>query len=75
MIPEHSLVVLNHNVAESQLVSGDVGTVVHVHKHGEAYEVEFIDGHGVTIALLTMMAAAIRPIESGEILHSRKRAL
>jgi hypothetical protein len=74
MIPEHSLVVLDRNIADRQLVSGDVGTVVHVHGQGEAYEVEFVDGKGSTIALLTLPASEIRPIESGELLHARKRA-
>lgn len=74
MITEHSMVVLDRDLAESNLVAGDVGAVVHIHGQGKAYEVEFVDGQGATIALLTLPAADIRPIGSGELLHTRRRS-
>jgi hypothetical protein len=43
MIEEHDRVVLNPPVPSERLEAGDVGTVVHVYKDGEAYEVEFCD--------------------------------
>ncbi len=74
MIAEHSIVVLNDDRAADGLYSGDVGAVVHVYGDGKAYEVEFVDGDGTSIALLTLEAADVRPIEAGELLHTRRRA-
>ena len=74
MITEHSMVVLNDARTADGLHAGDVGAVVHVYAEGKAYEVEFVDGDGTTVALLTLEAADIRPIEAGELLHTRRRA-
>lgn len=74
MIAEHSLVVLDCDPANDRLHRGDVGTVVHVYGEGDAYEVEFVDGGGATIALLTMDAGDVRPIKPGEVLHARRTA-
>jgi len=73
-IAEHSLVVLDCEPVHEQLHRGDVGTVVHVYKNGAAYEVEFVDGGGATIALLTIEAKDVRPIMPGEVLHARQTA-
>lgn len=73
MLAEHSLVVLNRETTDHGLHSGDVGTVVGVYGNGKAYEVEFVDGDGSTIALLTLDPTAIRPIQAGELLHTRHR--
>lgn len=75
MLLEHSLVVLTCDIPESGLYTGDVGAVVHVYGKGEAYEVEFVDGDGTTIALITLKSAAVRPVGSGELLHTRRRDL
>ena len=40
MIKEHDCVVLTANDPDGGLVAGGVGTVVHLHKGGEGYEVE-----------------------------------
>ena len=72
MITEHSLVVLDRDPGHEKLSRGDVGTVVHVYKDGNAYEVEFVDGGGATVALLTLDAADVRPIQRGELLHARR---
>lgn len=74
MIAEHSLVVLDADPPHEKLSRGDVGTVVHVYKDGKGYEVEFVDGGGQTVALITVDAAAVRPIGSGEVLHARRTA-
>src|SRR5437764_789976 len=42
-IPEHAVVELLADVPDHGLRAGERGTVVAVYKHGEAYEVEFID--------------------------------
>ena len=44
MIKEHDCVVLTAHVPDDGLMAGDVGTVVHIHKGGEGYEVEFAAG-------------------------------
>ena len=74
MISEHSLVLLDREPDHEKLSRGDVGTVVHVYQGGVAYEVEFVDGGGSTIALLTVDAADVRRIKPGELLHARRCA-
>mgnify|MGYP000928658639 CR=1 FL=1 len=75
MLAEHSIVVLTRDLPESGLHSGDVGAVVHVYRQGAAYEVEFVDGDGTTIALMTLESDDVRPIGHGELLHTRRRDL
>ena len=74
MIAEHSLVVLDADPPHENLTRGDVGTVVHVYKEGKGYEVEFVDGGGQTVALVTVASGDVRPIKAGELLHTRKTA-
>jgi hypothetical protein len=74
MITEHSLVVLDAEPPHDKLSRGDVGTVVHVYKDGKGFEVEFVDGGGQTVALVTVGSDDVRPIQAGELLHTRKTA-
>ncbi len=74
MIAEHSLVVLKRERVDERLSASDVGAVVHVYDDGKGYEVEFVDGDGRTVALLTLPANEVRPLEPGELLHVRRRA-
>jgi len=71
MIKEHDCVVLTADIAKSKLVSGDCGVVVHVHKGGEAYEVEFLTMTGWTFAIATVLAAQLRPVGEGDLYHAR----
>jgi hypothetical protein len=57
MIKEHDRVVLRKEVPEQGLKTGDVGTVNHVHKKGEAFEVEFVALDGETLAIATLDAS------------------
>jgi hypothetical protein len=41
MIKEHDRIALKTNIPTEKLKAGDVGTVIHVHKKGAAFEVEF----------------------------------
>ena len=75
MLAEHSLVVLTRDIPESGLDAGDVGAIVHIYGQGAAYEVEFVDGDGTTIALVTLKSESVRPVGSGELLHTRRRVL
>ena len=72
MIAEHSLVVLDCDPHHEKLSRGDVGTVVHVYGDGTGYEVEFVEGGGETIALLTVPSSDVRPVGPGELLHARR---
>ena len=71
MINELDLVVLTKSIPEQGLKAGDVGTVVHVHKKGEAFEVEFLTLHGETVAIATLEASQVRPVQKREITHAR----
>jgi hypothetical protein len=72
MIKELETIVLSRDLNEHGLSRGDIGAVVHSYKSGESYEVEFVTGKGKTIALVTLDAKDIRPMNSNEILHVRK---
>lgn len=71
MIKEHDRVVLKKSIVEQGLKAGDVGTVVHMHRKGEAFEVEFLTLTGETVAVVTLTAAKVRPILKREITHAR----
>jgi hypothetical protein len=71
MIKEHDRVVLRKAIPAQGLKVGDVGTVVHVHKKGEAFEVEFLTLHGETVAVATLAASQVRPVQKREITHAR----
>ena len=74
MINEHDRVVLTEDVPRKGLKAGDVGTVVHIHAGGEAYEVEFICLDGQTVSVVTLKANQVRSIKTGEIAHARELA-
>ena len=75
MIAEHAMVVLSCDKPSSGLYAGDVGAVVHVYSNGAAYEVEFVDGDGTSVACITLDAKDVRNIDRGELLHIRRRAV
>ena len=72
MIKEHERVVLTVAVPDEQLEPGDVGTVVHIYRDGQAYEVEFIALDGHTAAVATLETSQVRPVSSREITHARQ---
>ena len=71
-IREHDCVVLTADLPSERLKAGDVGTVVHIHDAGAAYEVEFITFAGNTIAVATVDAAALRPVGERDLSHVRE---
>ena len=71
MIKEHDRVVLKEEVPEQGLKTGDVGTVIHVHKKDKAFEVEFVALDGETLAIATLGASQVRPVQKREITHAR----
>jgi hypothetical protein len=72
MIKEHECVVLTENVPADGLLAGDVGTVVHIHNGGVAYEVEFMTLTGHTLSVTTLEAAQVRPIDRRDMIHVRE---
>jgi hypothetical protein len=72
MIKEHERVVLTAPVPEEGLEAGDVGTVVHLYRDGQAYEVEFTTLDGKTAAVVTLEANQVRPVGRREITHARE---
>lgn len=75
MIAELDRVVLTEDIAEYDLKAGDVGTVVMAPNEGAGFEVEFMALNGETLAVATLLAAQVRPVQRGEITHARKVAL
>jgi hypothetical protein len=73
-IREHDRVVLVTDLPGEKLASGDVGTVVHVHGGGRAFEVEFVALDGETVAIVTLERGQVRPVEHREITHARRVA-
>ena len=71
MIDELDLVVLKRDLPDTRLAAGDVGTVVLVHQQGAGYEVEFTTLSGDTVAVVTLDASDVRPVEAREIVHAR----
>jgi len=72
MIKEHERIVLLKDVPEEGLRAGDVGTVVHVYREGEAFEVEFMTLDGGTVAIVTLPASHVRTVSNRDITHVRE---
>jgi hypothetical protein len=67
-------VILIAGLPAEHLKRGDVGTVVHLHKGGAGYEVEFVALDGQTIGVVTLTPAQIRPAGPREIPNARALA-
>ena len=72
MIKEHDCVVLTTNLPDEGLMAGDIGTVVHIHKDGAGYEVEFMTLTGETVAIVTLLAGQVRPFSRRDLAHTRE---
>jgi len=73
-IQEHDRVILRSDLPDEELRAGDVGTVVHIHGDGEAFEVEFCTLHGDTVAITTVTTDQVRPVGSNDMSHARSLA-
>ena len=71
MLGEHDRIVLTEDISAGRLKAGDVGTIVHVHRDGEAFEVEFLALDGNTAAVATVPAARLRPVAATDLTHAR----
>lgn len=72
---ELEMVALTEDLPDHRLVSGDIGTVVLLHRNGAGFDVEFATIAGETIAVVTLSASQIRPINLSEIAHVRSVAV
>ncbi|MGQ0750347.1 MAG: DUF4926 domain-containing protein [Betaproteobacteria bacterium] len=70
-IKEYDRVVLTADLIAEKLAAGDVGTVVHIYRGGEAFEVEFVSLDGETVAVVTLERAQVRAVQRREITHAR----
>jgi hypothetical protein len=75
MIEELASIVLTTDIPEWGLKAGDIGTVVRVHQQGQGYTVEFVTLSGNTVAVVTVLATQVRPIQTNEIAHVREFAV
>jgi len=75
MIKEHDRIVLTSDLSQEGLKAGDVGTVVHIHAGGEAFEVEFMALDGTTVAVATVLKSQVRPVTHEDVTHARPKAL
>ena len=76
VFPSFSRVILLQDIAEENLLAGDMGTVVEFHPetehYHEGYEVEFFAGNGETIAVVSVPATALRAATRQDVLHVRQ---
>jgi hypothetical protein len=75
MIREHDCVVLTADLPDESLETGDVGTVVHIHRDAAAYEVEFMTLTGKTVAVATVLPSQLRPVSKRDLTHVRELAV
>jgi len=74
VINELDEVVLTCDLPDHGLAAGDIGTVMLVHSEGKGYEVEFMTLDGDTVAVTTLRAEQVRPVQHDEIAHARSIA-
>ena len=72
MIKEHECIVLTRSLPAEGLKAGDIGTVVHIHKGGMGYEVEFMTLAGETITVVAVARNHVRSIARRDIAHVRE---
>lgn len=53
-----------------ELKQGDVGTVIHIHPHQQAFVVEFISLVGSTVAIATVLPTQARPATGAGTAHA-----
>lgn len=74
MIRDLDSVAITRDLPEHSLECGDVGRVVFRYDDGEAFEVEFLVSDGSTLAVLTLEAEEVRPLERSDTFHVRTTA-
>ncbi|MCH7802361.1 MAG: DUF4926 domain-containing protein [Chloroflexi bacterium] len=72
MYKDHDRIVLTSDIGDEGLMAGDVGTIVHVYRNGEAFEVEFLALDGDTAAIATVNRSQVRSVTNRDITHARR---
>ena len=62
LIKEHDQIVLTADLPKEEFTADDVGTVVHIHREGEAFEVEFMTLGEETIAVTRFCLPTFVPL-------------
>ncbi len=75
MLEEFEQAILLVDLPQQGLAAGDIGTVVMVHAGGQGYTVEFMTLRGETVAVETLLATQVRPIQANEVAHVRQRTI
>lgn len=70
---ELDLVALRQDLPNHGLIAGNVGTVVFVHADGAAYEVEFLDSDGRTLAVETLLADQLDAVANDPLVDTTHR--
>jgi hypothetical protein len=60
MLKELDVITLTHDIQEHSLKKGTQGAIVHCYDDQQAYEVEFVNDTGETLALLTLKKTDIQ---------------
>jgi len=68
---EFDIVVLQIDLPEHGLKTGDIGSIVHKYNEEKAVEVEFVTGEGHTLGVITLDYQDLRLMGDHEILHVR----
>ena len=72
MFKEHDRIVLTSDILEDGLKAGDVGTILHIYRQGEAFEVEFLTLNGNTVATAAVLVSQVRSVSDRDITHARR---
>ena len=59
-VPDYSPLLRQNSDQPSGLLPGDTGTIVYVQGGGEAFEVEFVEPGGYTVAIATVKPSQMR---------------
>lgn len=70
MIKEHQRVILTNDLTTVGLKACGVETVIHIHRGGEAFEVESLTLHGETAAIAIVDASSIRLVIQCDMTHA-----
>jgi Domain of unknown function (DUF4926) len=71
MIEEFKQVALTVDLPAFGFEAGDVATVVDITPNGEQVTLEFFDFMGQTIDVVPVKIDQVRPLEDGEVIHTR----
>lgn len=70
MVKEADLVAILIDLPEANLIHGDVGTIAMVHGDQQAFEIEFVNAAGKTIAVETLSRTQVKKVDQAmAILH------